>query len=249
MGRALVPAILDAEDLELVSAVSRRLAGRPLGDERSRVRVSSTVAEALRARADVLVDYTSPEVVKSNVLAAIEAGTHVVIGTSGLDDSEMAEIDSFAREKRVGVVAGGNFSVTAALLLKFAVAAARYVDHWEILEYAHPDKVDAPSGTARELAHRLSLVRPPRLERRIEDTHGSSEARGATLAGSQVHSIRLPSFATSVEVLFGRPGVRLTLRHDSESGAAPYVAGTLLAARKVPSLVGLTRGFDHFLGE
>ncbi len=251
MGRALVPAITEAPDLELVGAVSRRFAGLRLGEAiglpQVDVLVSSSVAEALRAPTDVLIDYTAPDVVNDNVLTAIEAGAHVVIGTSGLSDEDYEEVDARARAERVGIVAAGNFSITAALLLRFSLIAARHVDEWEILEYAHPDKSDAPSGTARELAHRLSAVKAPRVGYPVSETHGLREARGATLLNSQIHSIRLSGFATSVEIIFGVPGLRLTLRHDSQSGAAPYVSGTLLALRKVGSFVGLVRGFDRLL--
>lgn len=251
VGRALIPVITEAPDLELVGAVSRRFAGLRLGEaiglSEVDVSVSSTVADALRAETDVLIDYTAPDVVKENVLTAIKAGAHVVIGTSGLSDEDYEEIDARARTARVGIVAAGNFSITAALLLRFSLIAASYIDEWEILEYAHPDKRDAPSGTARELAHRLSAVRAPRVDYPVSETHGLQESRGATLRNSQIHSIRLSSFATSVEIIFGVPGLRLTLRHDSESGAAPYLSGTLLATRKVGSSVGLVRGFDRLL--
>ena len=104
-----------------------------------------------------------------------------------------------------------------------------------------------PSGTARELAERLGEIRRPELGHPIEDLHGPQEARGATVAGAQVHSVRLPSFVVSTEVVFGLPDERLTIRHDAGSTPEPYVAGTLIAVRAVPALVGLTRGLDTLL--
>jgi 4-hydroxy-tetrahydrodipicolinate reductase len=249
-GRALVAAVEDAPNLELVSAVSRSAAGRDLGEalggEPSRVPVHGSVGEALGG-VDVLVDYTSATAVKGNTLAAIDAGVAVVIGSSGLTASDLDEIDAAARERSVGVVASGNFSVTAAMCQAAALLAARHLPQWEIIDYASASKPDVPSGTARELAERLSEVRQPEVGYPIRDLEGPAEARGTTVGGAQVHSVRLPSFVVSTEVVFGLPDERLTIRHDAGGTPEPYVQGTLLAVRKAPSLVGLTRGLDTLL--
>ena len=128
---------------------------------------------------DVLVDYTSATAVKPNTLAAIEAGVAVVIGSSGLTAADFAEIDAAARERSVGVVASGNFSLTAAMAQAAALLAARHLPQWEVIDYASAAKPDVPSGTARELAERLGEVRRPALGHPIEDLHGPQEARGA----------------------------------------------------------------------
>jgi 4-hydroxy-tetrahydrodipicolinate reductase len=230
-GGQVAEAVEAADDLELVGGVSR-----------------SSVAEALDAvPADVLVDYTHASVVKGNVLAALERGVNVVVGSSGLSADDYAEIDALAQAKNVGVIAAGNFSVTAALLLRFAAAAAEHLDTWEIIDYASAGKTDAPSGTAREVAERLETVRAPALRVPIDEVHGAREARGATVAGTQVHSLRLPSFVVSTEVVFARDGERLSLRHDAGETPVPYIAGTLIAIRAVPGRVGLTRGLDQLL--
>jgi 4-hydroxy-tetrahydrodipicolinate reductase len=249
-GRALVRGVLDAPDLTLASAVSRSAAGRDLGEALDRealgVRVHASVREAL-AGVDVLIDYTSATAVKANVLAAIEAGVAVVIGTSGLTATDFAEIDAAARGSCVGVVAAGNFSLTAAMCQAGALLAARHLPQWEVIDYASASKPDVPSGTARELAERLGEVRRPEPGHPIEDLHGPQEARGATIGGTQVHSVRVPSFVVSTEVVFGLSDERLTIRHDAGASPEPYVAGTLIAARKAPGLVGLTRGLDTLL--
>jgi len=126
-------------------------------------------------------------------------------------------------------MAAGNFSITAALAKQFALLAARYLPSWEIIDYAHADKMDAPSGTTRELAEELAAIARNRVEIPISDTHGNPQARGAAIAGTQIHSIRLPSFVIAFETLFGLPNERLTIRHDAGPGAMPYVAGTMLA--------------------
>jgi 4-hydroxy-tetrahydrodipicolinate reductase len=236
-GSAVAEAVDAADDLALVAGVSRN-------DPRS----FSSVAEALDAvPADVLVDYTHAAVTKSNTLAAIERGIAVVVGSSGMSADDYSEVDAAARAKSVGVIAAGNFSVTAALLLRFAAEAARHLESWELIDYASATKPDAPSGTARELAERLAEVRRPMLGTPLDEVVGAREARGAAVAGTQVHSLRLPSFSVSTEAVFAAEGERLSIRHDAGESAAPYVAGTLLAIRSVTDRVGLTRGLDQLL--
>jgi 4-hydroxy-tetrahydrodipicolinate reductase len=249
-GRAIVRGVLDAPDLALRSAVARSTAGRDLGEALGEtplgVSVVATVADALEG-VDVLVDYTSVTAVRGNVLAAIEAGVSVVVGTSGLTGEDFDAIDAAARERGVGVVASGNFSLTAAMCQAAALLAARHLPQWELIDYASAGKPDVPSGTARELAERLGEVGRPEPGYPIEDLHGPREARGAGVAGTRVHSVRLPSFVVSTEVVFGLPDERLTIRHDAGGTPEPYVAGTLLAARAAPRRTGLTRGLDAVL--
>jgi 4-hydroxy-tetrahydrodipicolinate reductase len=249
-GRAVAEAVLDAEDLTLRAAVARSAAGGDLGEAwggpPNGVPVLADVAAAVDG-ADVLVDYTSHAAVREHVLAAISAGDHVVIGSSGLSGEDFAEIDAAARAAGVGVVAAGNFSLTAAMAQAAALLAARFLPNREIIDYASSTKPDAPSGTARELAERLADVSRPTLGVPISEVAGHAEARGASLGGTQIHSVRLPSFSVSTEVVFAEADERLTIRHDAGSSAAPYVAGTLLAVRAVSGLTGLVRGLDTLL--
>jgi 4-hydroxy-tetrahydrodipicolinate reductase len=236
-GSAVADGVRAAPDLELVSGVSRSAPGH-----------FASVADALDAsEADVLVDYTHAAAVKDNVLAAVGRGVGAVVGSSGLSAVDYDEIDALARERRVGVIAAGNFSLTAALLLRFATEAARHLAAWEIVDYASFGKPDAPSGTARELAERLREVRAPAVGVPLDETLGTRDARGATVGGTQVHSLRLPSFTVSTETVFAADGERLSIRHDAGDSAAPYVAGTLLAIRALPGRVGVTRGLDRLL--
>jgi 4-hydroxy-tetrahydrodipicolinate reductase len=236
-GAAVAKAVRAADDLELVAGVSR-------SDPDS----YSAVADALDAvRADVLVDYTHASAVKANVFAALERAVNVIIGSSGLSASDYDSIDSTAREHGVGVIAAGNFSLTAAVLLRAATEAARHLEAWEIVDFASAGKPDAPSGTAQELAERLGEVRHPASGVPVDEIVGAREARGATVAGSQVHSVRLPSFVVSTEIAFAADGERLTIRHDAGETPTPYVAGTLLAVRSVVGRTGLTRGLDRLL--
>lgn len=248
-GSALARGMARADDIELVAAVSRSAAGRSLGEALDEPGLAATVfasaAEALNEHAcDVFVEYTKPEVAKANVLAALAHGAHVVVGTSGLTDEDYAEIDAAARAADRGVLAVGNFSLTVVLLQKFAETAARLIPHWEVIDYAGAAKEDAPSGTARELAARLGAAGRNDPAIPVSRTVGEREARGATIGGAQVHSVRLPGYTVGVEVIFGLPGQRLSIRQDAGASAEPYVDGALLAVRRVGTLLGLARGLD-----
>jgi len=251
-GRAVAAAALAAADLEVTGAVARRAAGGDLGEALglapAGVTIAASVEEALTAApADVLIDYTHPSAVKGHALAALERGIAVVIGTSGLAAEDYAELDAAARKAGKGVVASGNFAITAALLSHFAMMAARQIEHFEVIDYAKAAKPDSPSGTARELAERLGEVRRPRLDHPIEEIIGPPETRGGTINGVQVHAVRLPSYTASVDALFTVPGARLILKHDAGTDASVYAQGTLLAARRVGGVTGLLRGLDRLL--
>ena len=256
VGRALLPAIVASPDLKLVAAVSRKAAGRDAGEAAGTSAVGvitvATLTEALSIPSDVLVDYTKPDAVGPHTFEAIGAGRHVVIGTSGLGADDYAQIDKAARDKKVGVLAAGNFSITATLLKRFALEAARYVPDVEIIDYASASKADTPSGTGRELAETLAAVRGAATSKPVDQLGGIRETRGAAVGdgpngGVRLHALRMPSFVLSVEAVFGADNERLVIRHDAGSSAAPYVAGTLLAIRRVAEKPGLRRGLDTLM--
>jgi 4-hydroxy-tetrahydrodipicolinate reductase len=250
VGGALVPAIAAAGDLRLHSAVSRRERGRDVGEALGGnalgVALEDDLEAALARSPDVLVDYTHPVVVRRHVALALERRIPVVIGTSGLVEDDFAAIDAAARAAGTGV-ASGNFSLTAALLQHLAKIAARHVPRFEIVEQNGVAKPDVPSGTARELAELLARERSHPPEGPAIELIGPREARGAAIAGVQVHSLRLPGLGAAVEVVFGAPGERLTIRHEEQGDPAIFVAGTLLAARRVQDFSGLARGLDSLL--
>ncbi len=250
-GSALTRGIHSTEDLEIAGAVSRSNKGRTLkevlGLDGCDVMISGSVTKDSLENCDVMMEFTKPDVAKQNIFTALDAGVHVVVGTSGLSDEDYEEIHQKAMDKKLGVLAVGNFALTVVLLHKFSEIAARYIPQWEMIDYAHDDKKDAPSGTARELAHRLSKIRPSKLTVPLEETQGVKETRGANMTGSQVHSIRLPGYTISLEMIFGMPDQKLTIRHDAGSSAQPYVDGALLAIRKVNTFIGLRRGLDQVM--
>ena len=247
-GSALAKAIHAADDMELVGGVSRTHAGRRLNEVipgcGSTIILSASAGEALRTKCDVLVEYTKPDAAMEHILAALEAGAHVVVGTSGLTDGDYRRIDEAATARGLGVLAAGNFALTVVLLQKFAETAAKYIPHCEIFDYAHAGKADVPSGTVRELAHRLGRIRESALDIPLEAVQGPHEARGVRLNGTQVHAVRLPGYVIAAEVIFGMPDQKLILRHEAGAGAEPYVDGAMLAIRKVGTFTGLRRGLD-----
>lgn len=250
-GSALARGIARSADLELVSAISRSKAGRQLGEvlglPELRTPIFASADEALTLGCDVYFDYTSPLSAKANCELALQRGASVVLGASGLSEDELGELGAAAEARGLGVLAVGNFALTVVLLQKFAEIAARYIPQWEIIDYAGAAKPDAPSGTTRELADRLGRIRESVLEVPLAETRGHPEARGLRLQGSQLHSVRLPGYSISAEVIFGMEDQRLSLRHDAGSGAEPYVEGALLAIRKVGGIRGLRRGLDSVM--
>ncbi|HZZ01088.1 MAG TPA: 4-hydroxy-tetrahydrodipicolinate reductase [Candidatus Baltobacteraceae bacterium] len=231
-GGAVTTAVLASSEFELTGAIARKRAGDDIGAvlglAPSGVFVSSDLGSISSKNTDVLIDYTDPATVKDRVVQALRQGLRVVIGTSGLTAADYADIDREAKSHGLGVIAAGNFSTTAALAKHCALLAARYLPSWEIVDYADAAKVDAPSGTTRELAEELASVRQ-------------------NVAGTRVHSLRLPGYVISFETIFGLPDERLTIRHDAGAGAQPYVAGTLLAVKKVMQTTGVVRGLDRLL--
>jgi 4-hydroxy-tetrahydrodipicolinate reductase len=200
VGKALVAAIQAAPDLQLVAAVSRNAAGKDAGEVAGiaplGVNVSANIAEALKTPSDVLIDYTKPDAVKHHALTALAHGRHVVIGTSGLTADDYAKIDVAAQSSGKGVLAAGNFSITATLLRRFALEAAKYVPDVEIIDYASPKKPDTPSGTGRELAELLGEVRMAARSLPVNTLGGIRETRGGAIGAPipvQVHSVRMSS--------------------------------------------------------
>ncbi|MCB1336091.1 MAG: 4-hydroxy-tetrahydrodipicolinate reductase [Maritimibacter sp.] len=243
-GGAVAAAVAATDDMALVATVARRAAGTEVEGAPCFAGVGAALAEA---DFDVLIDYTALSVVKANTLDALAAGRRVVVGTSGLTAADYAEIDAAARNAGLGVVASGNFALTAALMTRFSLMAAEYLDWFEIVDYSRPSKTDAPTGTARELAERMGDVKRPRYEVDPATVAGEPGLRGGTINGVQVHSLRLPSYAATVTSQFALGNSRLTLTHDAGMDPTIYAPGTLLAARKVREITGLVRGLDRLL--
>jgi 4-hydroxy-tetrahydrodipicolinate reductase len=195
---------------------------------------------------DVVVDFTTPDAVMDNLRWCIDAGVHCVVGTTGFDDDRLGRLRSWLDAANVGVLVAPNFGVGAVLMMRFAATAAPYFDSVEIVELHHPNKVDAPSGTARRTAE---LVADARDGRSSPDatTQSVDGARGAEVAGVRVHAVRLAGLVAHQEVLLGGHGETLTIRHDSLSRES-FMPGVLLGVRWVLDHPGLTVGLEEPLG-
>lgn len=250
-GSALTLAVLASSTFRLTGVIARATAGQDIGLVLNQKPIGILIEEDMNSLSsrgtDVLIDFTSETSVKQRTIQALEKGLRVVIGSSGLTAKDFADIHQAAQMNGVGVIAAGNFSLTAALAKHFSLFAARYIGQWEIVDYASASKRDAPSGTTRELAEEMANIASNHIEIPLELTHGVKESRGAKIDGTPVHSVRLPGYVIAFETHFGLQDERLTIRHDAGAGAQPYVAGTLLAAAEVMKTVGLTRGLDRLL--
>lgn len=251
-GSELSKGVIQNKKMQLVGALSRKHKGGNLGNilhlENTEIPIFDDIETALsETEFDVLVDYTQPEIAKKNIISALKKGKNVVVGTSGLTNEDYLEIEQITYENKTSVLAVGNFAITVVLLQKFAEMAAKYIPNFEIIDYAHEDKIDSPSGTARELAHRLSQIQKPTVHASDTELIGEKDSRGANLEGVQVHSVRLPGYVISIEAIFGLKDEKLTIKHDSGSSAEPYVKGALLAIEKVGTFKGLKRGLDSVM--
>ncbi len=196
---------------------------------------------------DVVVDFTAPDVVMRTVEHCARAGVHVVVGTSGFDNERLGQVQALlAAHPQVGVLVAPNFSIGAVLMMRFAAQAAPFFESVEVIELHHPNKVDAPSGTAVRTAELIAQAREGRPS--PDATQKSLDgARGAQVDAVTIHSVRLRGLIAHQEVLLGAEGETLTIRHDSLDRSS-FMPGVLLGIRKVGQTPGLTVGLDEFLG-
>ena len=230
MGQQVCAAIEAAEGLELGAALD-------LGDD---------LQAMVDAGCEVMVDFTTPDAVMPTLQFAIANGIHSVVGTTGFDDERLATVRGWLDDApNVGAVIAANFGIGAVLMMRFAEIAAPYFESVEIIELHHPDKVDAPSGTATVTARRIAAARTG-MSAPDATTTALPGARGADVDGVPVHAVRLRGLVAHQEVLFGGPGETLSLRHDSLNRES-FMPGVVLAVRGVVDRPGLTLGLDPLL--
>jgi 4-hydroxy-tetrahydrodipicolinate reductase len=232
MGAETCRAVEAAEDLTLVSRVD-------FGDD----------LEAGLASVQVAVVFSTPDAAEGHVLACVSRGVHAVVGTTGWTAESLDRVQGALRQTpSVGVLVAPNFALGAVLLMRFAALAAAHYESVEIVELHHPDKVDAPSGTARHTAELIASSRKAAGLGEMPDATSTSldGARGARVEGVPVHSVRLRGLVAHEEVLLGGPGEQLTLRHDSFDRAS-FMPGVLLGIRSVATRPGLTVGLENYL--
>jgi 4-hydroxy-tetrahydrodipicolinate reductase len=231
MGQEVVRAVREADDLSLVAAVDIGVPATALG----------------QAGAEVIVDFTTPDAVMRTLRTCIAEGIHCVVGTTGFDEARLDQVREWcASTPGVGVLIAPNFSIGAVLAMRMAVLAAPYFPSVEIIELHHPDKLDAPSGTAIRTAQQVAAARGAAAAPDAT-AQALSGARGAVVDGVHVHAVRLSGLVAHQEILLGGEGETLTIRHDSMDRAS-FMPGVLLGVREVAAHPGLTLGLDSYLG-
>jgi 4-hydroxy-tetrahydrodipicolinate reductase len=231
MGSTVVSTVQEQPDLTLVAQIDQ-------GDD---------LTELIRVGAQVIVDFTAPDVVMPTLKFALENGIHCVIGTTGFDAGKLTELAQWSsKSPGTGVLIAPNFGIAAILMMKMAQIAAPHFESVEIVELHHPKKVDAPSGTAIRTAEMIAAVRPDAVmpDATVAALDG---ARGAQVAGVPIHSLRISGLVAHQEVIFGGEGETLTIRHDSLSRES-FMPGVVLGIREVAKHPGLTVGLDSYLG-
>jgi 4-hydroxy-tetrahydrodipicolinate reductase len=233
MGSEVVKAVSSAQGLDLVATLD----------------VGDSLEKLVTSGAEVVVDFTTPDAVMGNLDFLVKAGINVVVGTTGFDEKRIEKIQSLLKDHpAVGVLIAPNFAIGAVLMMEFAEKAARYFESAEIIELHHPDKVDAPSGTASRTAQLMSQARKNAGLSKMPDATTTSidGARGAIVGDVPVHSVRARGLVAHQEVIFGGLGETLTIRHDSLDRAG-FMPGVILGIRKIVGNPGLIHGLEKFM--
>ena len=252
MGRAAVRTISRREDMTLVGALGRRTAvgqdaGSAAGAGAIGVAITANLPEIfLVGRPTVLVDLSAGDAAAEHALTSLDHRVSVVIGATGLSTDAVASLRERAESQGVGVILAPNFALGALLMMEFARRAARFFPHVEIIELHHDRKRDAPSGTAARTARLVAAARGSAPPPAVTETTTVEGARGGSVDGVRVHSVRLPGLVAHQEVLFGGPGQTLAIRHDSTSEES-FMPGLVLAIQRVGGLTHLVEGLEHVL--
>lgn len=231
MGVTVCQAIAAASDCELVAELD----------------IANDLVELVSKKVQVVVDFTTPDVVMANLEFLAKNNIHAVVGTTGFDAARLDKVAQLFNQSEANVIIAPNFGLAAVLMMQFAQLAAPYFESAEIIELHHPRKADAPSGTAKRTAELIAQARtglPPMPDASTDVVAG---ARGANISGIPVHSVRLQGLVAHQEVLFGGPGESLSIRHDSYDRES-FMPGVLLAIRKVSEIPGLTFGLEELIG-
>ncbi len=251
MGRETLKAVEEDNELVLVGAVDVKSKGESVAELTGLAGVNINLEQDLekilaREKPDVMVDFTNPQAVFNNARLTLEKGVACVIGTTGLNDIELKQLDKLAGENQTGVAVIPNFAIGAVLMMKFAREAAVYFPDVEIIELHHDQKMDAPSGTAiktAEMINQTRVSRPPRSIREFEKIPGS---RGGDMDQVRIHSVRLPGFVAHQEVIFGGMGQSLKIRHDSIDRVG-FMPGVIMVIKKMPQLKGMVYGMENLM--
>ena len=250
MGNKATHMVIDHDDFELVGVFD------PTATEKNLSEIAEFAAYDIPVyqdyeqintdQADVWIDFTVPQAVYTNTKFALEHGVRPVIGTTGLTDDQVVELQQIAKERKIGGLIAPNFGLSAVLLMQFAQQAAKYFPNVEIIEMHHDNKLDAPSGTAVATAKKIAEVREAHHQGNPDEKETLAGARGADYEGMKIHSVRLPGYVAHEQVLFGAPGEALTIRQDSFDRSS-FMSGVAVAVAKVGTAQELLVGLENLL--
>lgn len=244
MGSEVCKKVYSEADLALVGAVDIKEGVVALGDG---VKVTTDLVAAINeVKPDVVVDFTRPDVVMGNLRKMLPLGVHVVVGTTGFSDADLKEVDELAKAHNTALLIAPNFALGAVVMMKLACEAAKYFPHVEIIEKHHDNKLDAPSGTAIITAQKIAEVRKAMQQGNPNEKETMPGARGADYEGMKIHSVRLPGYVASQEVIFGGQGETLKISTDPVNREC-YMPGVALGCRKICDYTGLVYGLDKLL--
>lgn len=251
MGLETLKAVINDSDLELVGASDAKARGEEAasltGDTRTKITIGNDLESIInQTKPDVLIDFTNPQAVFNNARLAVKAGVYCVVGTTGLNEVELKQLEKMALEREIAVAVIPNFAIGAVLMMKFAREAARFFPDVEIIELHHDQKMDAPSGTAIKTAEMIAQNRPSRPPKNIKEFEKVAGARGGEIEQVRIHSIRLPGLIAHQEVIFGAPGQSLKIRHDSMDRAA-FMPGVVMVVKTVIERKGLIYGMENLI--
>jgi 4-hydroxy-tetrahydrodipicolinate reductase len=249
MGQELVRTLIKTQDVSLVAASDINNIGQDVGTVAGICRLNlemSTLEDALKKKPDVVVDFTNPTVVMGNIYKTFSAKTDMVIGTTGLVESDVKEIERLCEKYNTRAIIAPNFAIGAVLMMKFASIAAKFLQDVEIIEMHHEQKMDSPSGTAIKTAEIIANTKKNNLLGERKDFEKISGARGGEINGVRIHSVRLPGLVAHQEVIFGGIGQTLTVRHDSLNREA-FMPGVLLAIRKIKEVDRVIYGLENLI--
>lgn len=248
MGREVVKAVFNDSDLTLVAAIDINHAGSDIGPiagiDETGVIICNTIKEAASSGVEVIVDFTHPSTVMQNITDIVEYGMHGVVGTTGISDDNLSDIQALVERTDKNVLIAPNFAIGAVLMMQLSKVAAKYMQDIEIIEMHHNQKADAPSGTALKTAKELEEIITPK--NKLDEKIILEGARGAQLNNINIHSVRLPGYVASQEVIFGGQGQTLKIRHDTTDRTS-FMPGVIIAVKEVINNKGLTYGLEKLL--
>lgn len=251
MGREVLKAVYNDKELSLVGAVDAKSkqddAGELIGVGKLGILVGTDLDAVIKqAKPDVMVDFTNPDVVMENIRIAAQNRVCPVVGTTGLTENSIKEVESLCKAHKVSALIAPNFAIGAILMMKMAQEAAKFLPHVEIIELHHDQKLDAPSGTALRTAELITESRGTMQQGHPLEKEKLAGARGADYEGIRIHSVRLPGYVAHQEVIFGGLGQTLTIRHDSISRES-FMPGVVLACKRILNVDGLIFGLENIL--